>query len=160
MRWVRHLSSWSVRRRVADLEARVAALEAGRPVIVQVGGSRHRQPRTSPSKRRERVARRGSFADMTQASSDYERELIPVEYAQPGTTLLVDRGQGAVLFQVEGLRVKSTRQDDGSHLTKYTLTSGPPVGGGDPWTLELPAGSDVVAVYRKGRRPMGFPPRG
>lgn len=29
---------WSLRRRVADLEQRIAALEAGRPVIVQVGG--------------------------------------------------------------------------------------------------------------------------
>ncbi|MCV7324264.1 hypothetical protein [Mycobacterium intracellulare] len=29
---------WSVRRRVADLGARVAALEAGRPRIVRVGG--------------------------------------------------------------------------------------------------------------------------
>lgn len=97
---------------------------------------------------------------MTQASSDFERERIPVEYAQPGTTLLVDRGQGAVLFQVEALRFQSTQQDDGSYLNKYTLTSGPPAGGGDPWVLELPAGSDVVAVYRKGRRPTGFPPRG
>ncbi|AGP62904.1 hypothetical protein OEM_13690 [Mycobacterium intracellulare subsp. yongonense 05-1390] len=29
---------WSLRRRVADLEDRVAALEAGRPRIVRVGG--------------------------------------------------------------------------------------------------------------------------
>lgn len=38
LRWVSWPPWWSLRRRVADLERRVAALEAGRPVIVQVGG--------------------------------------------------------------------------------------------------------------------------
>lgn len=32
--WLR----WSVRCRIADLERRVAALEAGRPPIIRVGG--------------------------------------------------------------------------------------------------------------------------
>lgn len=38
MRWMLWPRWWSLRRRVADLERPVAALEAGRPVIVQVGG--------------------------------------------------------------------------------------------------------------------------
>lgn len=36
MRWLWRLRWRSLRRRVADLEERVAALEAGRPRIVQV----------------------------------------------------------------------------------------------------------------------------
>ncbi len=90
----------------------------------------------------------------------YERELIPVEYVNTGCTLLIDRGQGAQLFQVERFRHQVTTQDDGSYVGTYTLTSRLPAGGGDPWVLELPAGSDVVAVYPKGRRPVAFPPRG
>lgn len=38
MGWVSWPRWRSVRRRVADLEQRIAALEAERPVIVQVGG--------------------------------------------------------------------------------------------------------------------------
>lgn len=40
LRWLWPLRWRSVRRRVDGLEARVAALEAGRPVIVRVGGDR------------------------------------------------------------------------------------------------------------------------
>lgn len=95
-----------------------------------------------------------------QDGKNYNRPKPAQPQPPPGTTLLVDRGQGAVLFQVEAFRFKSTRQDDGSYINKHILTSGPPADGGDPWVLELPAGSDVVAVYRKGRRPTSFPPRG
>ncbi|AGP63550.1 hypothetical protein OEM_20150 [Mycobacterium intracellulare subsp. yongonense 05-1390] len=41
-RWWR----WSTQRRVAALEERVAALEAGRPRIVQVGGYQAEHQRT------------------------------------------------------------------------------------------------------------------
>lgn len=40
MSWVSWPRWWSLRRRVADLERRVAALEYERPRIVQVGGGR------------------------------------------------------------------------------------------------------------------------
>lgn len=77
---------------------------------------------------------------------------------QTGNTLLIDRGQEAQLFQVERVRFRSTQQDDGSCLNRYTFTSGPPADGGDPWVLDLPAGSDVVAVYRKGDGRLRFRP--
>jgi len=97
---------------------------------------------------------------MTEPQSDIESELIPVEYVQTGYSLAIDRGQGPQLFQVQAIRFQSTRQDDGSHINRYTLTSEAPADGGDPWVLELPAGSTVVALYRRGRRPATFPPRG
>jgi hypothetical protein len=93
-------------------------------------------------------------------NQDYETEAIPVEYAQPGTTLLYDWGEGPQLFQVESFGMSSRQQDDGSYVTTFKLKSGATTSGGEPWTLELPAGTNVVAVYQKGRRPSSFPARG
>jgi hypothetical protein len=43
------------------------------------------------------------------------------------------------LFQVEKGGFSSKKQEDGSYLNMYTLTSGPTADGGPPWVIELPA---------------------
>jgi hypothetical protein len=49
--------------------------------------------------------------------------MIPVEYVQPGFSLAIDRGQCPQLFQVENVGFQLNRQDDGSCLNTFTLTS-------------------------------------
>jgi hypothetical protein len=92
-------------------------------------------------------------------NEDYETEAIPIQHARPGTTLLYDWGERPQLFQVEELGFSSKLQDDGSYVNTFKLTSDKPTSGGDPWVLELPAGTPVVAVYKKGKRPISFPRR-
>lgn len=99
-----------------------------------------------------------TFADMTSPQNDIQSELIPIEYVKTGYSLAVDRGQGAQVFVVHAVKVQSARQDNGEYLTRYTLRS-EPVDGGDPWTLEVPAGGFVTVLYQKGRRPAALPPR-
>ncbi|GAB7070382.1 hypothetical protein H7J06_11560 [Mycobacterium hodleri] len=71
---------------------------------------------------------------------------VPIDTIQPGNSLVVDRGQGRQLFQVEEVTLHSKKAADGKHATTYTLTSGPVAGGGKPWTMELPAGSTVTRL--------------
>jgi hypothetical protein len=76
---------------------------------------------------------------------NFDVVLIPVEQVQLGFSLLVDRGQGPQLFQVENVRFRAMQEADGSHVSTYMLTS-EPVDGGDPWNIEYPAGTQVSRV--------------
>jgi hypothetical protein len=63
---------------------------------------------------------------------------IPVERVQAGMTLVVDRGEGPQLFQVENVAFSSKCADDGSYVNAWTLTSGQVADGGDPWNIAWP----------------------
>jgi hypothetical protein len=71
---------------------------------------------------------------------------IPVERVQAGMTLVVDRGEGPQLFQVENVAFSSKRADDGGYVNAWTLTSGQVADGGDPWKIEYAAGSSVRRI--------------
>lgn len=72
-------------------------------------------------------------------------ELVPVEQVQLNHALLVDRGHGPELFEVENVRFRSLQQEDGSWVGTYLLTA-EPVDGGEPWKVEYPAGTPVSRV--------------
>jgi hypothetical protein len=82
-------------------------------------------------------------------SSNYDVQGIPVEQVQPGFSLVIDRGEGPQLFQVEDVAFSSQRQDDGSYVNTFTLTSGPVAGGGAPWVITLPMGTLVGRILRR-----------
>lgn len=81
--------------------------------------------------------------------SNYDVQGIPVEQVQPGFTLVVDRGDGPQMFQVENVAFSSRRQDDGTYVNTFTLTSGPVAGGGAPWVITLPMGTLVGRILRR-----------
>jgi len=79
-------------------------------------------------------------------SRDLDATIMPVGHVQPGMSLVFDKGLGRQLFQVEKVGFSSKRQDDGSYLNTYTLTSGPTADGSPPWVVELPAGAMVCRI--------------
>jgi hypothetical protein len=86
------------------------------------------------------------MSEIPRDPTNYDVQDIPVEQVQPSYSLVVDRGQGPQAFQVENVAFSSQRQEDGSYVNTYTLTSGPVAGGGDPWVLKLPAGTLVRRI--------------
>lgn len=69
---------------------------------------------------------------------------IPIEQAEPGMSLAVQRDGHAYLFQVENK--KFAWKAGGGSI--FTLES-EPVDGGDPWVISGPPGTPVVRVMRR-----------
>ena len=84
--------------------------------------------------------------------TNYDVQMIPIETVQPGFSLVVDRGEGRQLFQVNSVRFKSTQQEDGSYVNRHILTSSPPADGGDPWVIDAPSGTNVCRILGPSKR--------
>jgi hypothetical protein len=78
-------------------------------------------------------------------AANIDVQLRPIEQVQLGFTLLVDRGRGPQLFQVENVRFRSIQGPDGSWVGTYLLVT-EPVDGDTPWRVEYTAGAQVSQV--------------
>ncbi|KAA1251565.1 hypothetical protein F0Q45_03815 [Mycobacterium simiae] len=74
-------------------------------------------------------------------STKYYLQKVPVESVEPGFSLAVRHAGDYRLFQVDCTQM-SRRS---GQPVMITLTS-QPLNGGDPWTLELEAGTPVVRL--------------
>ncbi|MCW2652309.1 MAG: hypothetical protein JWR32_3285 [Mycobacterium sp.] len=74
--------------------------------------------------------------------TQYDVEQIPIESAQPGDYLIVERN-GRRKFRVENKKVESLPPAP----TKFILLSEPV--DGTPWTIEGPAGTPVIRIVRE-----------
>jgi hypothetical protein len=93
-------------------------------------------------------------------ASDWETEEVPIGYVQSGLTVVINQGQGPRAFLVEKTVFNSRRQDDGGYFNTHTLVLTPiPAAVGERFEIKCQAGTNVVVVYGKGRRPIALPPR-
>jgi hypothetical protein len=92
------------------------------------------------------------MSEMPRDSRNYYAQVVPVDSVRPGYSLVVDRGEGRQLFQVEEVTLHSKKDEKGEYVTTYTLTSGPVAGGGKPWVIDQPAGSTVTRLLPPSQR--------
>jgi hypothetical protein len=86
------------------------------------------------------------MSEMPRDPRNYKAQVVPIHTVRPGYSLVVDRGEGRQLFQVEEVSLHSAKDREGNHVTTFTLTSGPVAGGGKPWVIEAPAGATVIRL--------------
>jgi hypothetical protein len=90
------------------------------------------------------------MSEMPRDARSYYAQVVPIESVRPGYSLVIDRGQGRQLFQVEEVTLQSTQDGEGERVTTFTLTSGPVASGGKPWVEVYHAGSTVTRLLGGG----------